>query len=168
MSLVKIFQNSTTLPRFVCKAEPHWTRFIKVYAVLAFAIIYIIANEFNLMQADRDQIVFQRVALIIGLISCVVYIVYKKLLERFEVLGVTEKSIVKRSGIINIDQRELPLSGALAIQISLPISGRILGFGSVVLQYEGENWAVANRIRNPVEFHRAVTRLLPDKPDGSE
>ncbi|MEP7043315.1 MAG: PH domain-containing protein [Dokdonella sp.] len=70
--------------------------------------------------------------------------------------GVTNRRVVRKTGIVSRTTEELRLASIETIDLHQSAWGRMLGFGDVVLTGRGESTMVFTRLAAPIEAKRAI------------
>ncbi len=70
--------------------------------------------------------------------------------------GVTNRRVVRKTGIVSRETEELRLASIETIDLHQGIWGRMLDFGDVVLTGRGESAMVFSRLARPLEAKRAI------------
>lgn len=70
--------------------------------------------------------------------------------------GVTNRRVVRKTGIVSRSTEELRLASIETIDLHQSTWGRLLGFGDVVLTGRGESAMVFARLAAPLEAKRAI------------
>ena len=81
-------------------------------------------------------------------------------------LAVTNKKIIGKSGFIRRSAIDIPLRRCESISVSQSITGRILGYGTVVIRGTGGNEVGIAFIKNPLKFRRVIMTVM-DKVQGN-
>lgn len=150
---MKPTRRSPYLENVICQAKPHWLRFSWVYAAFLAGMALVALAVFG---NPPDRLPFAvSGAFASAAALCVIY--YRTFIEGFSFMAVTDRHLIQKKGILNEEVRHVPLETALAVRIERPLMGRLLGFGHVEVMYDGNTWARAKMISNPIEFQRAVT-----------
>jgi uncharacterized membrane protein YdbT with pleckstrin-like domain len=92
------------------------------------------------------------VVLLIGIVMLVPPLVAYRTTE----LGVTNKRVIVKTGLIRRRTLELLLRQVEAISVDQSLSGRLLGFGSITLTGTGGVREVFHRVRDPLELRRRI------------
>jgi len=71
-------------------------------------------------------------------------------------MGVTNRRVVRKTGIVSRQTEELRLASIETIDLRQTAWGRMLGFGDVVLTGRGESAMIFSRLANPLEAKRAI------------
>jgi uncharacterized membrane protein YdbT with pleckstrin-like domain len=71
-------------------------------------------------------------------------------------MGVTNRRVVRKTGIVSRETEELRLASIETIDLRQSAWGRMLGFGDVVLTGRGESAMVFSRLADPLEAKRAI------------
>nr|WP_246624709.1 PH domain-containing protein [Oceanobacter mangrovi] len=75
---------------------------------------------------------------------------------KFTEQGVTNKRVIRKSGIISRKTDEMKLGAIEAIEINQGIWGRILGFGTLTISGRGDGDVVMTWMANPVKAKRDI------------
>jgi uncharacterized membrane protein YdbT with pleckstrin-like domain len=71
-------------------------------------------------------------------------------------LGVTNRRVVRKTGIMSRETEELRLASIETIDLRQSVWGRMLGFGDIVLTGRGESSMIFGRIARPLDAKRAI------------
>lgn len=71
-------------------------------------------------------------------------------------LGITDKRVIAKFGIVRRDTTELPLSRVESIRVHQTVFGRLLNYGTIVIAGSGNPSVVIPRISDPMSFRSAV------------
>jgi uncharacterized membrane protein YdbT with pleckstrin-like domain len=71
-------------------------------------------------------------------------------------MGVTNRRVVRKTGIVSRETEELRLASIETIDLRQSAWGRMLGFGDVVLTGRGESAMIFSRVAEPIEAKRAI------------
>ena len=82
--------------------------------------------------------------------------IYEWLRLRSIELGVTNRRVVRKTGIFSRQTEELRLASIETIDLRQSVWGRMLGFGDVVLTGRGESSMIFGRIAQPLDAKRAI------------
>lgn len=85
-----------------------------------------------------------------------IWVVYEWLRLRAMEFGVTNRRVVHKVGIVSRQTEELRLASIETIDLRQSATGRILGFGDVVLTGRGESDLVFERVSDPVGVKRDI------------
>jgi uncharacterized membrane protein YdbT with pleckstrin-like domain len=81
---------------------------------------------------------------------------------------VTTRRVLIKTGILERRTIELLLSKIESVDVTESVSGRMLGFGRVVLRGTGGTPETFERVANPLEFRRQVQSQVDALPAGRE
>ena len=70
--------------------------------------------------------------------------------------GVTNRRVVRKTGIVSRETAELRLASIETIDLRQTTWGRVLGYGDVVLTGRGESAMVFQRLADPLDAKRAI------------
>ena len=82
--------------------------------------------------------------------------IYESLRLRSIELGVTNRRVVRKTGIMSRETEELRLSAIETVDLHQTAWGRMLGFGNVRVTGRGESSLVFSRVVDPVAVKRAI------------
>lgn len=71
-------------------------------------------------------------------------------------LGVTNRRVVRKTGIVSRQTEELRLASIETIDLHQTTWGRVFGFGDIVLTGRGESSMIFARLAQPLEAKRAI------------
>jgi uncharacterized membrane protein YdbT with pleckstrin-like domain len=71
-------------------------------------------------------------------------------------MGVTNRRVVRKTGIVSRETEELRLASIETIDLRQSAWGRMLGYGDVVLTGRGESAMIFSRVAEPIEAKRAI------------
>jgi uncharacterized membrane protein YdbT with pleckstrin-like domain len=71
-------------------------------------------------------------------------------------MGVTNRRVVRKTGIVSRQTEELRLASIETIDLRQTAWGRMFGFGDVVLTGRGESAMIFSRLAHPLEAKRAI------------
>lgn len=87
------------------------------------------------------------------------------LTKYFLLLAATDKRIIIRAGIINLDTIQFRYTKLESVELSRTIIGQILGYASVVITGTGSRITVVPFIANASQFREALNKILFDQDD---
>jgi hypothetical protein len=70
--------------------------------------------------------------------------------------GVTNRRVVRKTGIVSRSTEELRLGSIETVELKQSTWGRLLGFGDVVLTGRGESAMIFTRLATPIDAKRAI------------
>ena len=82
--------------------------------------------------------------------------IYEWLRLRSIEMGVTNRRVVRKTGIVSRETAELRLASIETIDLRQTMWGRVLGYGDVVLTGRGESAMVFQRLARPLDAKRAI------------
>lgn len=74
--------------------------------------------------------------------------------------AVTNKRLIRKEGALRHSSRELHLSKVESVHVEQSFSGRVLGYGSMIVSGTGGLNHVFDRIPHPLRFREAIQRQL--------
>jgi len=127
----------------VYRAELHWIIFARAIVVLVVGLVLVFVPRIG--QASL-------VVLLLGVVMLVPPFVAYRTTE----LGVTNKRVIVKTGLVRRRTLELLLRQVEAISVDQSLLGRLLGFGSITLTGTGGVREVFHRVRDPLELRRRI------------
>ena len=82
--------------------------------------------------------------------------IYEWLRLRSIEMGVTNRRVVRKTGIVSRETAELRLASIETIDLRQTTWGRIFGYGDVVLTGRGESAMLFQRLAHPLDAKRAI------------
>ena len=76
--------------------------------------------------------------------------------------GVTNRRVVRKTGILSRETTELRLASIETIDLRQTTWGRLLGYGDVVLTGRGETAMIFSRLADPLDAKRAIESAYAD------
>jgi len=73
--------------------------------------------------------------------------------------AITNKRLIAKSGLIKRDTVEIPIKKISSLQVKQGISGRMLGYGSLVISDTGAVHAPIRFIKDPMKFRQRFFEL---------
>ena len=127
----------------VCRAELHWIIFARAILVLVVGLVLVFVPRIG--QAGL-------VVLLLGVVMLVPPFVAYRTTE----LGVTNKRVIVKTGLVRRRTLELLLRQVEAILVDQSLLGRLFGFGSITLTGTGGVREIFHRVRDPLELRRRI------------
>jgi len=127
----------------VCRAELHWIIFARAILVLVVGLVLVFVPRIG--QAGL-------VVLLLGVVMLVPPFVAYRTTE----LGVTNKRVIVKTGLVRRRTLELLLRQVEAILVDQSLLGRLFGFGSITLTGTGGVREIFHRVRGPLELRRRI------------
>ena len=127
----------------VYRAELHWIIFARAILVLVVGLVLVFVPRIG--QAGL-------VVLLLGVVMLVPPFVTYRTTE----LGVTNRRVIVKTGLVRRRTLELLLRQVEAISVDQSLLGRVLGFGSITLTGTGGVREVFHRVRDPLGLRRRI------------
>ena len=127
----------------VCRAELHWIIFARAILVLVVGLVILFVPRIG--QAGL-------VVLLLGVVMLAPPFVAYRTTE----LGVTNKRVIVKTGLVRRRTLELLLRQVEAILVDQSLLGRLFGFGSITLTGTGGVREIFHRVRDPLELRRRI------------
>lgn len=81
-------------------------------------------------------------------------------------LGITNKRLVAKFGLVSRQTTELKLSKIESVQVNQGIFGRILNYGTIIVSGSGGTPAKIPSISDPIAFRKAFSDILDEVDSG--
>ncbi len=82
--------------------------------------------------------------------------IYEYLRVRYTELGVTNKRVICKTGIISRKSEEMKLASIETVEIDQGILGRIFGYGNIHISGRGISDVVLRAVKDPMAVKRAI------------
>jgi len=143
--------NLMTGEKVVYKADIHWFIFVPGTLLLVLGIYL-----FTIDVEGGTGPVFGMFAIIFALYSLIKAFITKATTE----LAVTSKRVIAKFGLIRRNTVELNHSKVESLNVDQSIVGRILGFGTLVINGTGGGKTPIPSIDSPLEFRREAMQVV--------
>jgi uncharacterized membrane protein YdbT with pleckstrin-like domain len=85
--------------------------------------------------------------------------IYEYLRVRFTELGLTNKRVICKTGIISRQSEEMKLTSIETVEIDQGVFGRILGYGNIHVSGRGISDVVLRSVKDPMAVKRAIESI---------
>lgn len=85
--------------------------------------------------------------------------IYEYLRVRYTELGVTNKRVIFKTGIISRLSEEMKLASVETVEIDQGVLGRILGYGNIRVSGRGISDVLLSRVKDPMAVKRAIESI---------
>jgi len=85
--------------------------------------------------------------------------IYEYLRVRYTELGVTNKRVIYKTGIISRKSEEMKLASIETVEIDQSVIGRMLGYGTVKVTGRGTSDVVFRTVDDPMAVKRAIESI---------
>ena len=85
--------------------------------------------------------------------------IYEYLRVRHTELGVTNKRVISKTGIISRKSEEMKLASIETVEIDQGILGRILGYGNIKVSGRGASDVLLRNVNDPMGVKRAIESI---------
>ena len=133
------------------KANIHWVIFIPSVFIFLVAIFFYIIDF-------KDSDVLGNIVILISLYSLLKAFITKKTTE----LAITSKRIIVKVGLIRRNTIELNHDKVESFKINQTLLGRVLCFGTLIVNGAGRAKIPIRGIDNPLEFRKNAIELIND------
>ncbi len=142
--LNKILSDSESV---LLSAKLHWIGYAPAFIWLAIVVWLVTAIEDT---ATSDLIGF--IGTPIAIASFLVFWIRSRTTE----LAVTDRRVVAKTGLIARDTIELNRAKIEGVDVQPSVLGRLLNYGTISVRGTGGAIAPIPRIKNPIEFRKAI------------
>ena len=84
---------------------------------------------------------------------------YEYLRVKHTELGLTNKRVISKHGIISRRSEEMKLGSVETVEINQGVLGRMLGYGNIRVSGRGISDVVLDRVRDPMAVKRAIESI---------
>ncbi|HEX5207796.1 MAG TPA: PH domain-containing protein [Steroidobacteraceae bacterium] len=81
-------------------------------------------------------------------------------------IAVTTRRVVVKQGLVSRKTIEMLLNKIETIEVSEPMAGRMLGYGSIMIVGTGGTSEPFHKIAHPLQFRNEVLQQLEKRPEG--
>ena len=85
--------------------------------------------------------------------------IYEYLRVRYTELGLTNKRVICKTGIISRQSEEMKLTSIETVEIDQGVFGRILGYGNIHVSGRGISDVVLRSVKDPMAVKRAIESI---------
>lgn len=85
--------------------------------------------------------------------------IYEYLRVRYTELGLTNKRVICKTGIISRQSEEMKLTSIETVEIDQGVIGRILGYGNIHVSGRGISDVVLHSVKDPMAVKRAIESI---------
>jgi uncharacterized membrane protein YdbT with pleckstrin-like domain len=132
------------------QAHVHWIVYLPAVALLLIAIVFFILG------ASREGASFAIGFAVFFLVAAAIGAAAAQVRKMSSEFAVTNRRVLIKVGLISRHTLELLLHKVEGIGVDQTLSGRLLGFGSIVVTGTGGTRERFDRIAHPLEFRRHV------------
>ncbi len=144
--------------------HPHWIIFVPAFFMLLLAsIIYVYGSQLYFLNSTifmvRVYECFAILCLAVGLYSFTkAYIAYES-----SEYGVTNKRVLMKIGLLDRSSLEIFLDKIEAVHVEQTFTGRILGYGSIVITGTGGSKDYFLNVPEPLDFRKMIQQEIDNK-----
>ncbi len=144
--------------------HPHWIIFIPAFITLLIAgIIYAYGSQIDFLNSTLFMVrVYEGLALfclVIGLYSFTkAYIAYES-----SEYGVTNKRVLMKVGLLDRSSLEIFLDKIEAVHVDQTFTGRIFGYGSIIITGTGGSKDYFLNVPEPLDFRKMIQQEIDNK-----
>jgi len=129
----------------ILRAQLHWAIYWRSFAVLLFAVLL--------------MFVAMPLAMLVGAVGIFMLCV-SILTQHFLILAVTNKRVLARYGLLQMDVVDIRLSKVESIDLERMLLGHMLGYASVVVMGTGQRMIRVQYIANAEAFRRYYNEMV--------
>lgn len=89
----------------------------------------------------------------------IVMVIYEYLRVKYTELGLTNKRVISKTGIISRRSEEMKLGSIETVEIDQGVLGRILGYGNIRVSGRGISDVVLDKVTDPMAVKRAIESI---------
>ncbi|PHQ78150.1 MAG: hypothetical protein COB66_09470 [Coxiella sp. (in: Bacteria)] len=149
--------------RIIFVAHPHWIVYVPSVCTLVIAVLLFAFGPYiaviNLSIASFTF--YEILSIACGLVGAFTFI-KAYIFHRTSEYGITNKRILMKMGWIERNSLELFLDKIEAVHINQSITGRLLGFGTLVVIGTGGSRDPFINVPKPLEFRKIVQQAIDD------
>ena len=128
----------------VYEAKHHWMIWAPAFLL---SMVWMFA-------ASREEGFTGTNLLVVGTLSLLLFLgTYLRIIS--DVMAITNKRLILKTGLISRNTFELQLSQVETIRVKQSIFGRLLGYGTIVVRGTGSSVDKVSFISNPIDFRNA-------------
>jgi uncharacterized membrane protein YdbT with pleckstrin-like domain len=128
----------------------HWTIYLRGVLVALLGLALVVAGFWR---PDLDVLAYLGAAVLV--VAAIMWL-GQWVKSRTSEFAVTNKRVIIKVGLIRRDTLELPLGKVESIGVDQSITGRLVGYGSIVVVGTGGTRAPFKNIARPLEFRKHV------------
>ncbi len=132
----------------ILRAHFHWAIYWKAIAVLLLALVMMILIPFVMP-----------IAMLVGVCG-VLMLITAALTQHYMLLVITNKRILARYGLLQMDVVDIRLSKVESIDLERMLPGHLLGYASVVVLGTGQRMIRVQYIANAEDFRRYYNEMV--------
>ena len=144
-----IEENLMSGEKLLYRTKLHWIVFL--WPIIWFFLAFLSFISF-ISGVVILGVIFLVIALVTGLSSLVTYLTSE--------FGLTDKRVLVKVGFIRRNSLELLLAKVESIQVDQGITGRMFGYGSIIVSGTGGSKNPFHKISNPFEFRKRLQEQL--------
>ena len=129
----------------ILRAQLHWAIYWRSFAILLFAVLL--------------MFVAMPLAMLVGAVG-VFMLCVAILTQHFLILAVTNKRVLARYGLLQMDVVDIRLSKVESIDLERMLPGHMLGYASVVVMGTGQRMIRVQYIANAEAFRRYYNEMV--------
>ena len=130
----------------------HWTIYRDAILFGALAVVSLIAH----LRLSADQAFIASIVAALFLLLAVVFFIRSWFIRATTEIVVTDKRIIHKVGWIARRTEEINITKVETVDVSQGISGRIFGFGTVLIRGIGGSWEPLRRVGSPLALRNAI------------
>lgn len=127
----------------------HWSMWVRFWVVVALGIVAVVAFL-------AARVPWGTWAALAAAVLTILVAGYQWLWLRGIEQGVTNRRVVRKTGIVSRNTTELRLASIETVDLRQTFWGRVLGYGNVEITGRGETAMVLDRIAQPIAVKREI------------
>lgn len=148
----------------------HWVRFVPGASVAVLGVVLAAACALLVPAEGTEPALRSGLMLVAGalVLAGILAMAWRWLVDSFDEFAITTFRVIRKSGFVTRDVRQIPLEKVQDVNVRSTLGGRWLSYGDVELQGAGsDSTVVFPRILHPEEFRNVlITHTRPGGTDG--
>lgn len=138
----------------------HWILFVKpvLIGLVIFTAVFLLLHVAGLSEKISNEAA--ALAWLAGLVVSVVPFFLAFLKWKAAEFSVTNKRVILKVGVVQSRTEEMFLNKIESVGVDQNITGRILGYGDIVIRGTGGSLEPFERVSSPLEFRRQVQEQI--------
>lgn len=156
--------NSTLMKNEVVlyQTKPHWIVFAKpVIFLIISVLLFMFGPSFNYsLGSFAPKIPLYAMVASLSLLFAIITAISAFINFQTSEYGITNKRVLMKIGFIRRSSLEIFLQKVESVKVNQSVSGRICGYGSIIVSGVGGSKDPFDNIPNPLEFRRKVQEQI--------
>ncbi len=141
------------------QARYHWVRFVPGASVAALGVVLAAAGALLVPAEGTEPALRSGLFLVAGVLvlAGLLAMAWRALVDSFDEFAITTFRVIRKSGFVTRDVRQIPLEKVQDVNVRSTLGGRWLSYGDVELQTAGsDSTVIFPRIIHPEEFRNVL------------